>query len=96
MSDEYKVIEVKNYLHRYFQDCEIKVRPNTSPPVFDLIRGYDLMASIEFSRMVWDDNDYKKIAGHLSKVKLDEEINNNVGKRLLVKADKVVPVKQKK
>ena len=92
MPNEYKIIEVKNYLHSYFSYCEIKILPQTSPPVFDLIRGHKLVAKIEFLRMVWDDNDYKKIAGHLSKVKLADEINKNIGKKFLIKNDKVVSV----
>ena len=96
MSDDYKIIEVKKYLHRYFPDCEIIHRTHSYRQIFDLIHGYDLKASIEFSKEVWDDNDYKKIDGHLSKVKLSEEINNNIGKHLLVKVDKVVLVAQKK
>ncbi len=41
--------------------------------------------------MVWDSNDYKSITGHLSKVKLAEEINKNIGKHLRVESYEVVP-----
>ena len=90
MTDEYKIIEVKNYLQGYFPDCEMKRIPHTNPPVFDLIRGYELVARIEFLRKIWDDNDYKGITGHLSKVKLADKIQNNIGNNLLVKMDIVV------
>ncbi len=92
MPDESKIIEVKNYLQLNFPDYEVYHATRSYCQIFDLIHGFDIQGSIKFLKMLWDDNDYKSIAGHLHKVKLAEEINNNVGKHLLVKVDKVVPV----
>ena len=96
MSDEYKIIEVNNYLSSYFPGCEIKVKKDTTPPIFHLIRNYDTVAKVHFLRSVWDDYDYNQIRRHLPIVKLADEINNNIGENLIVKTDKVSLLEQKK
>ena len=81
--------EVKIYLESHFPECEIITILEAKPPVFDLIRDYKLLAKIKFFPQVWSENDYKQIRSHLAKIKLDEEIKNNIGKHLTVFNDKV-------
>ena len=86
MSDEYKIIEVKNYLQLHFQGFEIisKEQPQQvfGKYLFEIIRDYEPISTIVFRRNVWDDR--KSVASHLSAIQLAERIKENNWKKVIV------------
>jgi hypothetical protein len=81
MSDESKIIEVKNYLELLFQGCEVVDMPNPlhafAPRQFEVICDNECISTIWFGRSVWEDT---SPAAFLSGQQLAELIKENPGK----------------
>jgi hypothetical protein len=85
--------EVINYLQIHFPGYDVITREaKGNSPIFDVIKDYNRIASIEILKGLWDDG---LGDGLIHKLDLAGEINKKTGKRFIVKQDSIEILEQK-
>jgi len=97
MSDENKILDIKIFLKSEFPNYEINAKSHSKrygTPKFMIIHDYEIVATIEFRRNVWDD--HKTLSALLSKINIASKIRDNISKTIIVTEDECIVVSPEK
>lgn len=91
MSEESKILDIKILLESEFPNYAIDDKSHSKrygTPQFKIIHNYEIVATIEFRRNVWDDLKTKSaLLSFLSKINIASKIRDNIGKTIIVTED---------